>query len=161
MNDALTIENMKANQPADVHERAGYWQGNALVLAHLMEALEKALEEIRDLKPREKPLPADHWDQIRACPECQRYADHPVQRGICNDHRRPMWDREKYEAHEERALGYRARGLARDALAGRAPLEQPSPVKMLIDADWLSRKVETDPDVDTDAGRATLEQGNG
>jgi len=79
--------------------------------------LRAALEEIRDLKPREKELPADHWDQIRACPECQRYAGHPVQQGICDAHRRPMWDREKHNAHEESILGYRAMEIARNALA--------------------------------------------
>jgi hypothetical protein len=82
-----------------------------------VEALRKALEEIRDLKPRKKELPADHWDQIRACPECQRYAGHPVQQGICDAHRRPMWDREKHNAHEESILGYRAMEIARNALA--------------------------------------------
>ena len=113
----LSIPDLKANQPDDVFERAGYWQGNALVLSLRLEAALKALEEIRDLEPREKPLPADHWDQIRACPECQRHADHPVQRGICNDHRRPMWDREAHSDREERALGYRAKAIARTAIA--------------------------------------------
>ena len=48
----LTIEDMKANQPDDVFERAGYWQGNAIVLAHrltgVLEALKAAETFIRD-----------------------------------------------------------------------------------------------------------------
>jgi len=45
----LTIENMKANQPDDVHERAGYWQGNALVLSHRLEAALAALKQAERL----------------------------------------------------------------------------------------------------------------
>lgn len=73
-----------------------------------------ALEE----RPFDK-FPADWSDQIKACPECERYKTHPIQQGICDTHRRPIWDREKHDAHERSILGIRMREVARDALAAR------------------------------------------
>lgn len=78
----------------------------------------KALEEIASLseRPYDK-FPADWRDQIAACPECKRYADHPIQRGICDEHRKPLYAREDHDRHETAVLGYRAKSIARDALA--------------------------------------------
>lgn len=80
--------------------------------------LEKALAEIRDLEPAPfNSYPADWQEQIDACEDCQRYKGHPVMHGRCSAHWQPVYDREKHDAHEVRALGYRARSIARDALA--------------------------------------------
>jgi hypothetical protein len=84
----------------------------------LIETLTKALEEIRDVQPQEfNAYPADWQEQRDACDDCQRYKDHPLMRGICDTHRKPMYDRESHDAHQIRALGYRAKSMARDALA--------------------------------------------
>lgn len=90
----------------------------ALIAAARNEAvLRGALEAIRDLVPKPyRDHPADWVAQIDACPECQSYRHHPIQRGICNAHRRPLWDRENHDAAEIRAIGYRAKSLAREAL---------------------------------------------
>jgi hypothetical protein len=76
----------------------------------------EALEEIAAIEPKpfEGGLDAA---AIRACEECKRYEGHPVQLGICDTHRRPIWEREKHDSHEEKALGYRAKSISRDALA--------------------------------------------
>lgn len=79
--------------------------------------LREALTAIRDIKPRPSPPLTQEWgDAIEACPECQRYKDHPIQQGICNEHRQPLWDRERHDADEIRVLGYRAKRIAYDAL---------------------------------------------
>lgn len=87
-------------------------------LRSLCQTMAGALKEIRDLK--ERPFdkwPEDWHEQIEACPDCQRYKNHPIQNGICDTHRRPIWAREKHDAHETSALGYRAMAVARDALS--------------------------------------------
>lgn len=77
--------------------------------------LAKALGEIAGIEP--KPFDGGlDMAAIRACEECQRYEGHPVQHGICNTHRRPIWDREKHDSHEEKVLGYRAKNIAAEAL---------------------------------------------
>lgn len=76
----------------------------------------QALEEIIALERQEFAFPADWQDQINACPECKRYQGHPIQQGICDEHRRPLWDREKHDSHEQKALIYRAKDIAREAL---------------------------------------------
>lgn len=87
----------------------------------LIETLVKALEEIRDLQPQAfNAYPADWNEQIAACDDCQRYKDHPLMRGICDTHRKPMYDRESHDAHQVRALGYHAKSMARDALDAAA-----------------------------------------
>ncbi|WP_286948981.1 MULTISPECIES: hypothetical protein [Brevundimonas] len=84
----------------------------------LAEAVE-AMEEIAAIEP--KPFEGGlDMESIRACEECRRYEGHPVQHGICNTHRRPIWDREKHEGHEEKALGYRAKSIARTFLSKEA-----------------------------------------
>jgi len=83
----------------------------------LIETLTKALEEIRDVQPQEfNAYPADWQEQRDACDDCQRYKDHPLMRGICDTHRKPMYDRESHDTHQIRSLGYRAKSMARDAL---------------------------------------------
>jgi hypothetical protein len=83
----------------------------------LEDKLRKALLEIVALDVRPYTMPADHWAQIGACPECARYKDHPVQQGICNTHRQPFWARERHENHEQKILGYRAQEIAQAALS--------------------------------------------
>jgi hypothetical protein len=108
---------------ADHHARyenvVSAWQGlTAAIEALGVERLVAALERIRDLKPRPYDKhPADWSEQIDACEECQRYSGHPIQQGICNTHRRPLWDREAHDKHEKRALGSRAALIAREALS--------------------------------------------
>lgn len=83
----------------------------------------EALREIDNLRPRPSDkFPADWHEQIAACSECQGWAkNHPIQRGICDTHRRPLWDREKHDAFEEQAIGPRAQIIARAALAKASP----------------------------------------
>lgn len=83
--------------------------------AHTADLL-TALEEIAALETEPFAGGLD-MEAIKACEECQRYAGHPVQHGICNTHRRPIWDREAHDSHEEKALGYRAKAIARAAIA--------------------------------------------
>lgn len=81
-------------------------------------AMVEALEAITMLQPRPfDNFPEDWRDQIDACPECTRYKNHPIQRGICDEHRRPLYDRDAHDEHETRALGYRMRSIAQAALA--------------------------------------------
>lgn len=80
------------------------------------EALE-ALESIRDLQQTPFEFPTDWHEQINACPECQRYKGHPIQQGICDTHRRPLYERDAHDQHEEKAIGYRAMRIASDALS--------------------------------------------
>lgn len=77
----------------------------------------EALREISEMKPELFEFPEDWHDQIEACKECQRYKDHPIQQGICDDHRRPLWDRKDHERSERLALGARMREVASRALS--------------------------------------------
>ena len=90
-----------------------------------MNDLLAALIEIRDLAPRPfEGFPADWREQIAACAECQSYKGHPIQGGICDTHRQPLWARESHEKAERAALGARASIIARDAIA-KASLTPP------------------------------------
>ena len=81
-----------------------------------VEELEAGVRQIIDLGPKPFEFPSDWHEQIEACAECDRYKGHPIQRGICDDHRRPIWNREKHDKHEEAAIGYRAKTVARSLL---------------------------------------------
>lgn len=84
-------------------------------------ALEDGLREIAEMQARPfEGIPADWSDQVAACPECQQYKGHPIQHGICDSHREPLWAREKHNNHEL-GVGMRCRmvGIARDLLAPR------------------------------------------
>jgi hypothetical protein len=82
--------------------------------------LQRALEAIVALEERPfEGMPADWSEQIDGCEDCQRYAGHPIQQGICDTHRRPLWDREAHQSHEEKALGSRAKIIARAALGNQ------------------------------------------
>ena len=101
-----------------------------LLATHRLDAvrpLVEALEKIAGWEPEEYPFPPDWTEQIKACAECQSYAGHPIQRGICDTHRRPLWDREKHEAHQKIVRGYRAQMIARDALFARTALQGVKP----------------------------------
>jgi hypothetical protein len=88
-----------------------------VVAAAVAPELLAALRQNADWESREFEFPADWHEQIDACEECQRYAGHPVQQGICNTHRRPLWDRETHDANQRELRGLYARGIARAALA--------------------------------------------
>lgn len=77
---------------------------------------ETALYAITKLEPTSFVFPADWQQQIDNCPDCRRYKGHPIQQGICNVHRQPIWSRERHDNHEQRALIYRAKEIARAAL---------------------------------------------
>lgn len=86
--------------------------------------LTAALSEIANItERRESKYPADWHDQIAACPECRRYKDHPIQGGICDDHRKPIYEQEYHDRHETKILGYRAKDIARGALAKQGGAE--------------------------------------
>jgi hypothetical protein len=84
----------------------------------LIAELLAALREIESLQPQPfDGIPADWHEQIAACDECQGWAKHhTIQQGICNTHRRPLWDREHHNASEATALGPRAMLIARSAI---------------------------------------------
>ena len=81
------------------------------------DALVKALEDIKALGPKPFAFPTDWQEQIDACSECQRYKHHPIQQGICNTHRKPLYERKRHDRFEEKAIGYRAQSIAREAIA--------------------------------------------
>ncbi|MBI1620313.1 hypothetical protein [Aquamicrobium zhengzhouense] len=115
----LTIAYMRGAMDAKRDATSELEAENARLRGERDEA-RQALEEIRDLKERPyEEFPADWREQIAVCPECKRYADHPIQRGICDEHRRPLYAREDHDKHETKILGYRAKDIARDALARR------------------------------------------
>ena len=81
------------------------------------DALRAALKEIAELAPR--PFtgePKDWQQQIDGCEDCRRYKGHPIQQGICDKHRQPIWARDEHERHERRMIGDRAKDIARAAL---------------------------------------------
>lgn len=103
--------------------RTDWMPANIRLAAELTEAneeiarLTRALNEIVALDVAPFEMPSDWREQIDACSECQGWAKHhPIQRGICDTHRRPLWAREKHEENEVRAIGGRARNIARSAL---------------------------------------------
>ena len=82
------------------------------------EKLAEAVREIASVKERKKNFYPEDWkEQIAACQECQRYKNHPIQRGICDEHRRPIYAQEDHDRHETKILGYRAMVIAREALS--------------------------------------------
>lgn len=78
--------------------------------------LREALTQIVELSEAPFKFPVDWDQQIEACSECQRYKGHPIQRGICDTHRRPIYERERHDESEQKAIGYRAKTIARQAL---------------------------------------------
>ena len=79
--------------------------------------LVQVLNQIANLKPEPFNLPPDFHLNIKACPDCQGWAkDHPIQGGICDKHRQPLWDRERHEKYEAIAIGPRRQEIARKAL---------------------------------------------
>jgi hypothetical protein len=78
-------------------------------------AISEALESIRAFEDAPfDGFPADWHEQIKRCAECQRFKDHPIQGGICDEHRRPLHERDRWEAR----LPARFMGHVRDVLAG-------------------------------------------
>lgn len=93
-----------------------FYGAKEAVEAKLREA-ESALVSIMDLRQRPYDgFPADWRQQIAACSECQRWTGHPIQRGICDEHRKPLYARERHDADETDILGLRAKEVAREAL---------------------------------------------
>lgn len=123
-NEALRMERDELDA---LYHEGGTWEQQlseaeaALAAAEAKAArLETALVEIRDL--RERPyteFPSDWTAQIAACSECQSYRGHPIQQGICNQHRKPLYARDGHDAHETSILGIRARDIARAALEAK------------------------------------------
>lgn len=79
--------------------------------------LVQTLKRIAELRPEPFKLPDDFHEKIKACPECQGWAkDHPIQNGICDEHRKPLWDRDRHDKFEAAAIGPRCQEIARKAL---------------------------------------------
>ena len=76
-----------------------------------------ALERITKLECEPFAFPTDWHDKISACSECQRYKDHPIQQGICDEHRKPIYARARHEDHQQRTLIYRAQDIAKETIA--------------------------------------------
>lgn len=97
------------------------WEANAEYIVRACNAHEElvqALNQIATLEPKPFPsFPHDWSEQIAACAECQRWKGHPIQAGICDEHRRPLWRREQWDKDEILRLGSRAREIAREAIA--------------------------------------------
>lgn len=82
-----------------------------------VQELAEALREIRDMKPREYTGPEFDREASDACPDCIKYQGHPIQQGICDEHRRPFYAREDHDKFEERAKGSRCYLIASAALS--------------------------------------------
>lgn len=82
-----------------------------------VQELAEALREIRDMKPREYTGPEFDREVSDACPDCIKYQGHPIQQGICDEHRRPFYAREDHDKFEERAKGSRCYLIASAALS--------------------------------------------
>jgi hypothetical protein len=80
--------------------------------------LREALESIIEMHPMDEfQFPGDWSAQIASCPECQGWAkNHPIQQGICDEHRKPLYEKEKYEKNQRLALPYRMKDMAAAAL---------------------------------------------
>lgn len=78
--------------------------------------MREALEQISDLSERPFTFPADWSEQIAGCPDCQRFKDHPLYNGICDTHRKPLYARERHDENERKAIFWRAKKIADDAL---------------------------------------------
>ena len=88
-----------------------------LELGRENDRLRAALKEIESLEARPfDGFPEDWSKQIDQCSECQRYKGHPIQQGICDEHRKPLWAREKHDRDELMANGYRMKLIARNVL---------------------------------------------
>jgi len=75
------------------------------------------LKQIAEMRPVPFVFPADFESNIKACPECQGWAkNHPIQNGICDTHRQPLWDREHHNRLEQEAIGPRCQMLAQRTL---------------------------------------------
>lgn len=111
--DALEAERDEAEKAVAAAHRY-------IVTAELRLAIAvRALEEIDALDiPSFDGFPPDWREQIETCPECQGWAKHhPIQQGICDEHRRPLWARERHEKQERAAIGPRAQVIAHTILA--------------------------------------------
>lgn len=75
-----------------------------------------ALERIRDLKPEPYVWPEGWAAEQATCAECKRWESHPIQRGICDTHRKPFYERERHDEFEAKAIGIRAILIADEAL---------------------------------------------
>lgn len=112
-----------------------YGDGDGLVAAAInalpallsrIEELEEGLRRIADWQPKPFDFPADWREQIDACAECKQYSGHPIQQGICDTHRRPLWNREKHDRNQEAVRGYQCQSIARDVLAALLTDRNPS-----------------------------------
>lgn len=75
------------------------------------------LKQIAEMRPVPFVFPADFESNIKACPECQGWAkNHPIQRGICDEHRKPLNARDRHEQFEAQAIGPRCQLLAQRTL---------------------------------------------
>jgi hypothetical protein len=84
--------------PGEVTVEAVYMAQAALEAVEFFR-LNEAFDSIRDYTdPDYADFPADWSAQIDACEECARWKGHPIQGGICDNHRRPLYARERWQA---------------------------------------------------------------
>lgn len=114
---AAAGDDVFAEYQAEITKTKAASQQREAILRERMEALLKGLREIQDIEPASYAYPEGWQRQIDNCEECKSYADHPVQHGICNTHRQPIWNRERHDKDEERRMGWRAKSMARALLA--------------------------------------------
>ena len=95
--------------------------GLCVVSKRALADMRGALEKIESMQPVAFSFPADWSAQIAGCSECQRYKKHPIQQGICDTHRKPLYERERHEQHERETMRFRMKDVAREALARSAP----------------------------------------
>lgn len=89
-----------------------------VLLAKQIERLRAALVAIRDHEPEPYDLTKEEYASIGpdACPECKRWEDHPIQAGICDDHRRLLYKRDKERNRRYNTQHNKMRQIAREAL---------------------------------------------
>lgn len=90
------------------------------------EIAREALKRIDETTCRPFPFPEDWLETVRACPDCKRFASHPVMHGVCNEHHRPLHAREEHDREERRLLYLRRLEVAQEALRQIALSSEPS-----------------------------------
>lgn len=78
-----------------------------------------ALRTIVDAQPKRAELPCHPSD----CPECKRWENHPIQRGICDARWREIHRRERDDERAERLIQYRLKDIARAAIEKSAAVK--------------------------------------
>lgn len=108
-------ENVKPYTPEEARTAADWHSDRKLAATLRVYAdMKEAMREIAQMDTRRYVMPPDWTEQVAACSECKRYDGHPIQQGICDAHRQPLWARERHDRVDEPiSLGARMREIAR------------------------------------------------